>query len=195
MTRLALALPALTIAALALAGCSTTPDPEPGATSTTAPSPAPEEETAAAGPECLVGDWYISQEQMQSFYDAVNAENEVTITIEGGTGLAFTESAYTYTPEFALKLLVAGLEGTGTIDGGISGDYTADESTITTAHEVSDVTLTVEVAGQVIDGADLIGSILASAPINSAPYECGADGPIIQFDTGSGRVPIQLVER
>lgn len=195
MTRLALALPVLSLAALALAGCSAASESTPGGAATTAPTTAPEEEAAASGPECLIGDWYITQEQMQSFYDAVSAANELAITIDGGSGLAFTESTYTYTPEFTLRLTVAGLEGTGTITGGISGDYTADESTITTAHEVSDVTLTVDVAGQVIDGTDQFGAILASAPINSAPYECGAEGPVIQFDTGSGRVPIQLTER
>lgn len=195
MTRLASALPVLAIAALALAGCSSAPESGAEEHVTSAPSAPPEEEAAATGPECLIGDWSITQDQMQSFYDAVSADNGVAITIEGGTGLSFAAATYTYTPEFVLKLDIAGMTGTGTITGGISGDYTADESTITTSHEVSDVTLTVDVGGQVIDGAELLGSILASAPINSAPYECGADGPIIQFDTGSGRVPIQLTER
>ncbi len=195
MTRLTLALPALALTAFTIAGCSAAaPDPAPGTTTTAAPGAAPEE-VAASGPECLVGDWYIAQDQMQAFYDAVNASNDVTFTVEGGTGLSFSESSYTYTPEFALALELSGLAGVGTIAGAISGDYTADESTITTSHEVSDVTLTVEVQGQVVDGTELFGSILSTAPINSSPYECGADGPIIQFDTGSGRVPMQLTER
>lgn len=196
MNRLASTLPVLALAALALAGCTGAPEERaPEEAASAAPSAAPEEEAAASGPECLIGDWYISQDQMQSFYDAVSADNGVAITIEGGTGLAFAESTYTYTPEFLLKLDVSGVTGTGTITGGISGDYTADESTITTSHDVSDVALTVDVGGQVVDGATLFDSILASTPINSAPYECGADGPVIQFDTGSGRVPIQLTER
>jgi hypothetical protein len=178
-------------AALALAGCATEPTSDGSAS--TAPTAETEVETPATGPECLVGDWRIEQDQMQAFYDAVSAgSGGASFTIEGGTGLGFDGSAYRYTPDFELVLDFAGVSGRGVITGSIAGDYTADDGTIVTSHEVSDVSLTVDVGGVVTDGSELFGEILSSAPINSAPYECTAEGPLIQFDTGYGRVPIQL---
>ena len=66
---------------------------------------------------------------------------------------------------------------------------------ITTSQEVSDIAVTVTVSGVTVDGTDLTNSFLADAPINSAPYECGAEGPVIQFSTGEGNptVPMQLI--
>ncbi|MGV8913308.1 MAG: hypothetical protein ACOH14_11910 [Rhodoglobus sp.] len=172
-----------------LAACSTeepaTPTPE---AETDAAAPVSEE--AATGPECLIGDWYIAEDQMQAFYSAVSD----SISVRGGTGLAFTDTTYAYTPDFAIIVQVGGAEGEGSITGGVTGDYVANETEITTSHDVSDVSVTVAVSGVTMDGTDLFGDFLSSAPINSAPYECGADGPILQFATGDStpRVPIQL---
>jgi hypothetical protein len=190
MSRLSLAVPVLALA-VGLVGCTAAPATDPDTSS--APSTAPEEEAVAGGPECLVGDWYITQEEMQGFYDVVTAESGTGFTVDGGTGLTFTESTFTYTPQFTLGLDFAGNAGTGTIVGAISGDYTADDTTITTTHETSDVVLTVEIGGVVQDATALFGEIMAASPINTAPYECNADGPLIQFDTGGGtRTPVQL---
>jgi len=167
-----------------------TPADEPDATASEAP-----EEEAASGPECLIGDWYIAEDQMQKFYTALSNANEgLDIAVSGGTGLAFTDTTYTYTPDFSIILQVSGAEGEGSITGGINGDYSATDSEITTSHEESNIAMTVTVSGITIDGTDLTKSFLASAPINSAPYECGDEGPVLQFDTGEGnpRVPIQL---
>jgi hypothetical protein len=169
---------------------SATPDAAPDASVSE-----PAEEKSASGPECLIGDWYIAEDQMQAFYSAVSESNSgVDITVEGGTGLSFADTTYTYRPDFAILLHAAGADGKGSITGGISGDYTASETEVTTSHDVSDVAVSVTVSGISMDGTDLFGDFLSSAPINSAPYECGADGPILQFDTGDGnpRVPIQL---
>lgn len=194
MSRLFLAVPVLALA-VGLVGCTAAPATDPGSDpeASSAPSTAPEEEAVAGGPECLVGDWYITQEEMQGFYDVVTAESGAGFTVDGGTGLTFTESTFTYTPQFTLALDFAGNAGTGTIVGAISGDYTADDTVITTTHETSDVVLTVEIGGVVQDATALFGEIMAASPINTAPYECNADGPLIQFDTGGGtRTPVQL---
>ncbi|MBH0099946.1 hypothetical protein I6E68_12465 [Salinibacterium sp. NSLL150] len=191
------AVAAVSLLSLATLTACASPSDEPTATDAAVDATAPEEveEEAATGPECLIGDWYIAEDQMQSFYSAVSGTNEgLDITVEGGTGLAFTATSYTYTPDFAILLQVAGTEGTGAITGGISGEYSATETVITTSQEVSDIAVTVTVSGVTMDGADLTNSFLASAPINSAPYECGAEGPLLQFSTGEGKptVPIQL---
>ncbi|MGV8858977.1 hypothetical protein [Rhodoglobus sp.] len=156
---------------------------------------APVEEESASAPACLIGDWYIEQDQMQAFYSAVSESNDnVDISVEGGTGLSFSDTGYVYTPEFAILVQVAGADGTGSITGNVTGDYTATETEISTSHDVSAVAVSVTVSGITMDGTDLFGEFLSSAPINSAPYECADDGPIIQFDTGDGnpRVPITL---
>ncbi|WP_010205393.1 hypothetical protein [Salinibacterium sp. PAMC 21357] len=195
--RLPVRLLALSLVGLgALTACST---PEPATETPVAEAEAeaalPEAEQPETGPECLIGDWYIAQDQMQAFYSAVSTSSEgVNITVDGGTGLTFTESTYAYTPDFSILLTVAGADGVGSITGGVTGDYTANDTEITTSHDVSAVAVSVTVSGVTIDGTDLFGAFMSSAPINSAPYECTADGPVLQFATGesSPRVPIQL---
>lgn len=203
----ALAAAALTLMGVgALTGCAPA-TPEPAATggasdpatpgTSDGPSSAADDaaEPAPTGPACLIGDWYIAEDQMQKFYTAISDTNSnLDINVEGGTGLSFSTDTYSYTPEFAIVLQVAGMESRGAITGSIDGKYSTTGETITTSQETSDIALTVTVAGTTIDGTDLADSLLASAPINSAPFDCGDAGPIIQFDTGDGnpRVPIQL---
>jgi len=180
----------------ALTACAS-PDADPGAADTETDVTAPDDvdEYAAGGPECLIGDWYIAQDQMQAFYGALSDTNEdFNITVEGGTGLAFSDTSYTYTPDFSIILQTSGIDGEGTITGGISGDYVATETEITTSHEESDIAMSIVVSGIAIDGTELTSDFISSAPVNSAPYECGADGPIIHFSTGDDNptVPMQL---
>jgi len=179
-----------------LTACSPPADTEePVDSETDASTPVEPEDETVSGPECLIGDWYIAEDQMQSFYSAVSGANEgLDISVEGGTGLSFTDTTYTYTPDFMIILEVSGTGGEGSITGAISGDYEAGDTVITTSHEESDIAMTVTVGGVSIDGTDLTEGFLNSAPINSAPYECGSDGPVIQFNTGEGNptVPMQL---
>ena len=189
------ALAAVSVLSLgALTACSAPADSEePESSETDASAPAEPEEEMVSGPECLIGDWYIAEDQMQGFYSGVSGTTEgLNISVEGGTGLSFTDTTYTYTPDFTILLEVAGSEGVGSITGAI--DYDATESVITTSHEESDIAVTVSVGGVSVDGTDLTQSFISSAPINSAPYECGTDGPIIQFSTGddSPTVAMQL---
>ncbi|MBH0009678.1 hypothetical protein [Salinibacterium sp. SWN1162] len=178
-----------------LTGC-TPPAAEPDDTTsieTDAAAPAEPEEEMVSGPECLIGEWYIAEDQMQGFYSAVSGSNEgLDISVEGGTGLSFSDTTYTYTPDFTILLEVAGSEGVGTITGAISGDYEATETTIKTSHEESDIAVTVSVGGISVDGTDLSEGFINSAPINSAPYECGAEGPIIEFATGDGNPTVAM---
>jgi hypothetical protein len=186
---------------LALTGCVPTVVPGGGASSEAEAgvgegTSGGDTEAVDSGPECLVGDWQISQEQMQSFYDTLAANSGVDgFEVEGGTGLSFTGTTYAYTPDFALSMSASGMPVTAAISGTIAGDYTADDEKVTTSHETNDTTLAVSVGGTPFDGGDLFSDLLASSPINSAPYTCTADGPLIEFDAGSSRVPIQLTSR
>ncbi|MGV8885030.1 MAG: hypothetical protein ACOH1T_05515 [Microbacteriaceae bacterium] len=182
-------------AVVTLAGCATPSAPVSAPTadaSTTPVEPEPTAETPT-GSACLVGDWYIAQGQLQAFYDGLGAANgKLDFTIKGGTGLSFTASTFRYTPDFTLLVAISGIDASGKITGSIDGNYTADSDTITTSQETNSTKLDVVVGGVAQDGSGLFDSILAKAPISKAPYECTETGPLIQFSTGTGSVPVQL---
>jgi len=184
---------ACTVAAVAaLAGCT------PGDTAT--PTPTPTHETVAPvleGPDCLIGNWAIGEDQMQAFYDSVSAAsgNAVVFAVDGGTILSFDGARYKYEPDLYLTVTAGGVEGLAQLRGTIAGDYTADATTIQTVTDTTDVEYSYSVGGVAQDASALFAGALADAPINGGDYECTADGPIIQFSNGSGHVPVQLVPR
>lgn len=196
MRRAAVAITAAAV--LALAGCGA---PSEGADTDPAEGPAAEEPTSPeeapvdpTDPACLVGDWQIAQDQMQSFYDALSSEVEgVDITIEGGTGLSFTADEYRYTPSFTLLLEIeGGTSGEGVTSGSLGGTYTAEDGVITTTLADNDLAVAITVAGQTLDGTDLLGSFIESDPINQAPFDCSTGSPVLQFETSTGRTPVVL---
>jgi hypothetical protein len=194
MRRAPLALTA-TAALLLLAGCSTPADADPEVDDDAAgESTEPEAPTDPTDPACLIGDWRITQDQMQSFYDAVSGSTEgLVLTIEGDTGLSFTADSYVYTPSFTLLLDIAGVQGQGVTTGSIGGSYTATEGVITTTVGDNDLETIVTIAGVTQDASSELGAIIASDPINEAPFDCSdPDAPVLQFDTGSGRTPVAL---
>lgn len=184
------------VALLVLAGCA--PD---GGTDAEPDSPVSAEgvETEAPSsdpldPACLVGNWVLTQEQMQSFYDAVASEAEgITFTAEGSAGLSFTATEYRWSPEFTLILEVAGLEGRGETTGTLGGTYTAAEGIITTTLGDNNLAATLTINGAEQDGSELLGSFITSDPINDTPYDCtDPEAPVLQFETSTGRTPVVL---
>jgi len=181
--------------------------PGPGLDVSNSPAPAPPaaepDDTAAPEPEpgdpfdpaCLVGEWVIPQSEMQRFYDDAIADTpEVRFVVDGDTGLWFDGETYVYTPEFTLtlELVELGATGSGTTSGSLAGSYLAELGVITTRVEANNVSIALNIMGQQLDGTELLGSIIASDPVNEAIFECGADGPMIQFSHGSGSVPVAL---
>lgn len=178
----------------ALGACAPEPASPPSGTPSTSGSPtaAPPEEPDG---DCLVGDWLISEEELQGFYDAVSeTSGGVQFTVEGGSGLSFSETDYQYTPELSLLLDVAGMPAEGALSGSIAGEYSVTDNVITTVHNESNVDFLITMNGTTTDGAELFGAFLSEAPINNAAYSCTAEGPLIQFSTGGdGTVPVQLI--
>lgn len=182
------AAPATTTTTTEATTTTTTTTTLPPTTTTTEPEPEPD-------PTCLVGAWVVPQDQLTRFYDALAVDaggGELQFEIVGQMLLTFGEDTYQYLPDFFLQVEVAGLTGTGDVSGSITGSYTVADGIITTSNESNDTRLTIDVMGQSIDGTDILNSILASAPINSAPYECVGEDLVIGFETGSGRIPITL---
>lgn len=195
MRRAPLALTATT-ALLLLAGCTTTVEADPAVDPDAADeTSAPEEPTDPTDPACLIGDWRITQAEMQSFYDAVSATAEgLVLTIDGDTGLSFTADGYVYTPSFTLLLDIAGIAGQGVTTGSIGGSYTGAEGVITTTVVDNSLSTIVTIAGVTQDASSELGAIIASDPINNAPFDCSdPDAPVLQFDIGGGaRTPVAL---
>jgi hypothetical protein len=196
-TRVTAALIAVgSLSALALAGCADEAETTaPGTDSGTTTEGTSTEPDTVDQSTCLIGDWLITEAEMNKFYDALEGEvgGGFEIDIEGDTGLSFTATDYVYAPNFTLALTFdAGIDGTGSILGTISGDYAVADGIIGTSHNESNVAMSVNVGGVEMDGTDLFDDILAAHPFNEAPYVCAAGEVVIDFSTGEGRVPITL---
>lgn len=194
---LTLAVSATAAALLVLAGCSAGGDADSDADPEASASDEATEPVVVdpTDPACLIGDWRITQSAMQGFYDAASGSTEgFTLTIDGDTGLSFTGDTYLYTPEFTLLLDLAGVLGEGVTTGSIGGSYTAADGVITTTVGDNSLTTIVTINGVTQDASGEIGGVIASDPINQAPFDCSnPQSPVLQFDTGSGtRTPVAL---
>ena len=164
-------------------------EPPPTEPADTEPPPAP-----AAG-NCLVGEWVVSQEEMNAFYDVVETSTDgLSMEIVGEAALHFTETEYVWLPNYELRLVVAGMEGTGVAGGSIAGTYTTDGEIVTTTVTASEMTMRLEIGGTVMDSSAIGNDFITSAPISDAPYSCDTGVPVIGFETGDGtpRHPVTL---
>jgi hypothetical protein len=195
MRRAPLALTAATAALLSLAGCGPAAPSEPVAGPSAEPGEPTPEALSLEPPQCLVGDWYISQEELQVFYDSVSeaTDGAVSFIADGDTGLSFDGGGFAYTPDLVLTISTPATEGVATLSGTISGAYDADTTMITTTNETVEVDYDYVVDGVSQDASTIFGGALLGAPINGGDYECTPAGPLISFDNGFGRVPVQLV--
>lgn len=196
MRRAPLACAATTAALLLLVGCTAPAEEgEPLAGPDVSTSGEADVPTDPTDPACLIGDWRITQEALQGFYDGLSATVDgLAFTVEGDTGLSFTADAYAYTPAFTLLLEIASVQGQGVTSGSISGDWSATEGVITTTVRDNSLTTIVTVAGVTQDASSELGSIIASDPISNAPFDCSdPSAPVLQFEVGSGaRTPVPL---
>lgn len=197
-TTTAAAIAAASLLSLALVGCTTSSEGDLAVDPSAPTSAEPEAPADPTDPGCLVGDWVIAQSEMQKFYDAVSGSTEgLSLTIEGDTGLSFTTDTFTYTPDFTLVLEIAGVAGEGVTTGSLSGGWTAADGIVTTTVGANDIDVQVSIAGTEVDASDSVGGIIASDPINQAPFDCSDPAaPVLQFDTGTeSRVPLALSPR
>lgn len=100
------------------------------------PDEAPED-SPAGDASCLVGDWVIGEDQMNAYYDALEATLAVDgpapdFDIAGNALLSFGESDYTYTGDFDLTIDVAGQTGTGQTAGTVTGTWQVVDGLVVT---------------------------------------------------------------
>lgn len=176
---------------------TTAPAPTTAAPTTAAPTTAPPVPTTAApSADCLIGNWVISDAEMNAFYDTIEAQIEagdVEISITGQTALDFTADTFRYTPAFTLSIDVVGQTGEGVTSGSVGGTYVDDDGLLTTTLTESNLDVTVTVMGQTFNGSDLANGMLNSFPIVDSPYTCDPN-PTIMFKTSVGGVrhPVTL---
>jgi hypothetical protein len=147
--------------------------------------------------ECLVGDWVVTEEQMDGFYSGLMSTLEAPLTIDtaGSAPLSFAaDGTYQWAPGFTLAVEVAGASGTGEVGGTITGNWTATEGVVTTSSDLNALVVSITVNGVVFDGADLANGLLNSTPINGVTYSCEGPTPVLDFKTAdpSVTVPVTL---
>lgn len=185
--------PATTAAPTTDAPATTTaPAAEPPTT-----EPAPSAEPDVDG-SCLVGEWVVSEEEMNKFYDGIEetVDAPLTLSVEGSAPLTFNaDGTYRWDPDFILTVEVAGTGGTGEASGDITGNWSASEGVLTTESDINALEVSITVAGVTIDGADLANGFLNSSPINGVTYSCEGPMPVLDFLTGDPdvTVPVSLM--
>lgn len=147
--------------------------------------------------DCLVGDWVVTEEQMDAFYSGLMSTLEAPLTIDtvGSAPLSFAaDGTYEWAPGFTLTVEVAGASGSGEVGGAITGNWTATEGVVTTASDLNALVVSITVNGVVFDGADLANGLLNSTPINGVTYSCDGPAPVLDFKTAdpSVTVPVTL---
>jgi len=195
---------ATTTTAVEPAPTTVEPAPTTNAPTTTAaavvtdpPATDPPVTTAAADTDgsCLVGQWVVTEEEMNKFYDALEAtvDSPLTIDVEGSAPLTFSaDGTYRWDPGFTLVVEVAGTVGTGEASGDITGNWSASEGVVTTASDVNALKVSITVGGVTIDGDDLANGFLNSSPINGVTYSCDGPAPVLDFKTADPDVTVPI---
>ena len=145
--------------------------------------------------ECLVGDWVVTEEQMDAYYSGLMSTLEAPLTLDttGSAPLSFAaDGTYEWAPGFTLTVEVAGASGTGEVAGTITGNWTATEGVVTTSSDINALVVSITVNGVVFDGDDLANGLLNSTPINGVTYSCDGPSPVLDFTTADPAVTVPV---
>lgn len=182
---------------LTAASVTAVPATDPPATAPPATDPSPTVPPTTEAPidegACLIGDWVVTEQQMDSFYAGLMSTLEAPLTIDttGSAPLSFNaDGTYAWAPDFALTVEVSGASGAGVVGGTITGDWTAVDGVVTTSADVNALVVSISVNGVEFDGADLANGLLNSSPVNGVTYSC--DGPVLDFQTADPAVTVPV---
>jgi len=151
--------------------------------------------SGAADGSCLVGDWVVTEDQMNAFYAGLmdTVEAPLDISVVGSAPLSFgAGGTYLWAPAFTLSLTAAGQSGTGVTGGNITGQWSATDSVVTTSSDVNALTVEVTVGGITFSGDELANGLLNSSPINGVTYSCGDGAPVLDFVTADPEVTVPV---
>jgi hypothetical protein len=156
---------------------------------------APATTEAPAEGDCLIGDWVVTDEQMNLFYAGAIGTLQTPLTIDtvGSAPLTFgADGTYSWTPDFVLTVDVAGQSGVGDVGGTITGNWTAVDGIVTTSADVNDLTVSITVNGATFGGDDLANGLLDSSPVNGVTYACDGPVPVLDFKTADPEVTVPV---
>ncbi len=173
-----------TLALFALAGCSgggdadTSSSPDSSASRTPTPAPEPTTDAATDDPACLYGTWTLDQAGLTSYFDQINQimaaqGTMVEFTPEGSAQLVMDDAGtFDWMPTTVTTAKIAEQEMIVTMNGTLSGTYTASPGVIFTDPEVDNqLQLTATVGGVDIDPSAVAGQI-STAPIGDSKFVC-----------------------
>jgi hypothetical protein len=144
---------------------------------------------------CLVGEWVVTEDEMNAFYEGVTATLSVplTMSVEGSAPITFNaDHTYAWAPAFTLTVEVVGQVGTGISGGSIIGDWSAADGMLTTSAEVNALEVEVTVAGVTLDESDFANGLLNGSPVNGVTYSCDGPTPVLNFLTGDPDVTVPI---
>lgn len=156
---------------------------------------APTTTEAPAEGDCLIGDWVVTDEQMDLFYAGVMGTLQTPLTIDtvGSAPLSFAaDGTYSWAPDFVLTVDIAGQTGAGDVGGTIRGNWTAVDGVVTTSAEVNDLTVSITVNGATFGGDDLANGFLDTSPVNGVTYSCDGPLPVLDFKTADPDVTVPV---
>lgn len=145
--------------------------------------------------DCLVGDWVVTEDEMNSFYSGLMATLDAPLLIEatGSAPLSFrADGTYGWAPDFVLTVEVAGQRGEGVTGGTITGNWAVADGVITTASEVNALEVAVTVGGATVSGDDLTNGLLDASPVNGVTYSCDGPSPVLDFKTADPDVTVPI---
>jgi len=175
-----------------LAGASVV-DGSAGTDSSTTEAPTTTE--APAEGDCLIGDWVVTDEQMDLFYDGVMGTLQTPLMIDtvGSAPLSFAaDGTYSWAPDFVLTVDIAGQSGAGDVGGTITGNWTVVDGVVTTSADVNDLTVSITVNGATFGGDDLANGLLDTSPVNGVTYSCDDPLPVLDFQTADPDVTVPV---
>lgn len=161
----------------------------------TEPPPLVTEPAPLGLPDCLIGDWIVTAEELNAYYGAIgdNLGAEVSMTTTGMATMSFTATEYVYAGDFALEMTIVGQTAVGEATGSARGTWTLVDDVIQGELAVSDVDVVVTLDGATLDQTGLANTLIQANPVHNAPVSC--DGPTISFESaanGADRHPIRL---
>jgi hypothetical protein len=184
--------PATTTEAPTTTATPTTAAAAPAATEPPSTEAVPEPDADGA---CLVGEWVVTEEEMNKFYDGVEStvEAPLALSVEGsGTISIRADGTYRWGPEFIVTVEVAGTSGTGDATGDITGNWSASDGVLVTESDVNAMEVSITVGGVTVAGDDLANGLLDSSPINGVTYSCDGPAPVLDFLTGDPEVTVPI---
>ena len=162
----------------------TTAPPKPTPPPTTAPPKPTVPPPAENGARCLVGDWVVSDAELDAYYDVIEAGAAYeAIDSNGVIRVSFTETGFTWTNDYRLAMTIADGDYEYVSTGSFSGSYTEANGVLAGTIERDDRLGTVTQDGKPVgDVGDLFVEIFLARPMDSMAFSC--DGPVLMLEYG-----------